>query len=360
MAFLFPRQPTLGAELGTGLGQGLTALAEQKLQQIQQRNMAQKLAKGLEQGYGYSPEQAQAFTQLPPELQKQAFKEQLAGGGDQAYAQALGLAPSSEKEGFSNPMKPLKGKQLTEVAKLNQRERLEAFKQTKAERKEFIDKARAAKQNLGDLNRLEELETQGEGLASAGLVEFLKRADLDIPALQGANAEEFNKLTTNFIKNAKSYYGSRVSNFELESFIKTIPSLTQSPEGRKRVIAQLKNIARLEEAAGKASKKIIKENGGVPPLDLYERVDDVLDKKATKFANKLRKDLARSVPAAQNKLLTAAGAIGGELLNKLKSPGTILGGLAGGYLGGPSGAAKGALTGAGIESALAKLLRGGG
>lgn len=297
MAFLFPQKQSLGGALGTGLGSGLEALANQKLQQIQQRNQQQQLSSALQQ---FLPEQQRGqvagLAALPENLQQIGLKELLAQPGKQAYAQALGLGGQQNPEGKAfNPSQSLPNlteKQATEIAKMQQKERLltakersEAFKATKAERKDFVDKAKAGRQSLEDLNRIEELEK--EGLPSAGYSEFLKRSGLDIPTLQGATGEEFNKITANFIKNAKSYYGARVSNFELESFLKTIPSLSQSPEGRKRVIANLKNIARLEIEGGKAAREIIKNNKNIPPLDLIEQVDERIQKKLINFLRNL-------------------------------------------------------------------------
>jgi len=332
MSVSVTNKPSLGGSFGQAFGSGLQALANQKIQQIQQRNQMGELSKAL-QGQGYSPQEAQSFSQLPPELQKIAFKEKQQLPGRQAYAQALGLGgeQNTQQEGFQNPglLAGLNEKQASEIAKMRQKEahydrkeRAEAFKQTKAERKEFIDKAKAGKQNLQDLNRLEELEK--EGLASPGYTEFLKNSGFDIPTLQGASTEEFNKIAANFIKNARTYFGSRISNFELESFLKTIPNLSQSPEGRKRVISNLKSIARLEVEAGKAAREIIDKHKGIPPLDLMERVEKKLDKKADKLAKKFKEDLAKSVPERQNPLATVAQSLLGSVVG---APGKLLGGI---------------------------------
>lgn len=360
MAFILPKAPTLVENIATGLGSGLEALAQQKLQQIQQRNLSQQLSQilpGQEQ-------KASALSQLPEALQQTALKDLLAVPGREAYAQALGLGEPAQQGAITSPAQ-LSEKQATEIAKLRQKEatatskeRVEAFRQTKAERKELVDKGRAARQTLTDLNRLEELEK--EGLPSPGYEEFLNRSGLNIPALRNSSGEEFKKIAANFTKNARAYFGSRISNFELEKFLETIPALNQSPEGRKRVIANLKNIARLEVEAGKAAREIIKENKGIPPLDLYERVDERIDKKAEKFAKKFKKDLARSVPAAPSKLATAAGATLGELAGAgLRNIGPIAGAGAGYYFGGRPGAALGTLAGGGLQSLLGKLLGGG-
>ena len=131
-----------------------------------------------------------------------------------------------------------KGERL-EREKLN----LERFKHTKDLRDTITNEAKASNGDLRDLERIEELEKEGK-LDTPGYVEFLKRSGLNIPALQNEGSEEFQKITQNFMRNAKQYFGGNISNFEVEQFLKTIPSLSQSPEGRKRVISNMKRIAR--------------------------------------------------------------------------------------------------------------------
>lgn len=60
---LLPARESLGGQLGRNLGEGLTALANVKLQGIQKKNQAHGLI-----ALGYSPEQATQLSQLPEEL----------------------------------------------------------------------------------------------------------------------------------------------------------------------------------------------------------------------------------------------------------------------------------------------------
>lgn len=213
------------------------------------------------------------------------------------------------------------------------------YKMSKDTRKEIVQKAAAARQDLKDLDRLEELQKEGK-LDTPGYIEFLKRSGLDIPALMEPGSEEFQKVSATFMRNAATYLGGRVSNYELEQFMKTIPSLSQSPEGRKRVIANLKYMTRGALEYNNAMKEVIAENGGVPPYDLDEQIDSKVEKKLDKLGEMFKKDLAKPVPAAQNKLVTAlqaslGGAIGtvAPILGK-----TAAGAGVGALVGGPIGA----------------------
>ena len=442
----------LGSGLGTGLGSGLNAIANLKLQQIQQRNQQVQYKNAL-QSAGYSPEESELISLYPPEAQikimqamgpvqqatapqyampqmqqkpaeqvavtapdqlKPALQAQMQQklasmfgqqpaqkpyenllmaaamgkpyspyadlfktlspaqiqqlSGQMAEAAVPKPAPSIvkaaqvpqiplEKEAptsllqrkslrqamatYETPQmklqRELAEKNMSAKEKAQQQRTLEkAYQLTTADRKEIRLAGQTAKRDLNSLERMEELETSGK-LDTPGYVELLKRSGFDIPALMNPEGQEFQKLAMGFIRDAKSAFGARVSNFELENFLKTIPNLSQSPEGRRRVIANLKYIARAKADAYDTMRDIMKENKNVPPLDLMEEVDDRIDKKMNLYAKKFREDLAKPVPAAQNRLVTALGAALGSgaglvtgLLGLPKALGSAIGGGSGG------------------------------
>lgn len=343
------REDKLAASLGTGLADALSGLAQQRAQQVQRRNQAG----ALEALLGLDPQVAQQASYAPESVLKEFTKQHLMAPSREAYASALQslLQPEgqqAEQESLLGEQQPqqlgkapakLKGlteAQATKLAELGlkqkesqKKEVREAFKFNKEEMKEIVSKARAAKTNLQDLARLEELDKEGK-LDTPGYVEFLKRSGFDIPALMNPGSEEYQKITQTFLRDAKTYLGSRISNFELEQFLKTIPSLSQSPEGRKRVVSNLKRINRTALEYNNALKDVIKENKGVPPLDLQSAIEDKVDKKLDKVAEQFKKDLQRPVPAGQNKFITALQAGTGSAIGKA---GSLAKGAAGAYTG---------------------------
>lgn len=395
MAQIFNRPPSIGESIGTGLGTGISSGLQQLLSSKLQEIQNQKGASQLQSIFGFSPEESQFFVSRP-ELLSEYLKR--GGGmaaaqpqqesamaplqelmppeqsGIQALQQQLGINPSQAmaeqaqqqpqqpesqalqqqsgkkptlREVFTQPTaaekRDLKKIEIAERKAKAQEEQFKqkeereakktAFKETKAERKQIIDKARAARQNLHDLNRMEELEKEGK-LDTPGYVEFLKRSGLDIPALLNPGSEEFNKIAANFIRGAKDTFGSRISNFEVEQFLRTLPNLSQSPEGRKRVIANLKYLNRADIEYNEALKDIMAKNKNIPPLDLLEQVDLKVDKKLSKLADKFKEDLAKPVPKGQNKLITALQAGAGSLVG---APGSLISGLGGSAIKGLAG-----------------------
>lgn len=224
----------------------------------------------------------------------------------------------------------------------------EALRETKEIRKDLFAKKKSAQDTIEAIDRFEELEK--EGLPTAGWVEFLKNSGLDIPAIVGAPGEEYNKVAANFVRNAKSVFGSRLTDADLNQFLKTVPSLANSPEGRKRINANLKRVANLDKAAVDSYAKILKENKGIPPLDLDLQLDEALDKKREAIYKQFKKDLEKEVPAGENPLTTALLSGAGKLVGRIPSAlkGAATGAATGSFVGsrgGPIGALGGGILG---------------
>jgi hypothetical protein len=348
-------------------------LAHNKLSQIAQQHETEKHTK-FWKSFGLPDETARAFASAPVEIQKSLLDRlegASIGGTEQGQAQQdqqgfaqQGFAQQgfanepinqqqpvqqqvAQQQGVQQPAEQLEGQVIRQKVgqpitlgpnsaerrhreTLNQQKELAQYKATKEIRHEVAGKATAARQDLKDLDRMEDLSKDNK-LDTPGYVEFLKRSGFDIPALMKPDSEEFIKIQANFLRNAKAYFGSRISNYEAEQFLKTIPSLSQSPEGRKRVIANLKYINRAALEHFNSMKEVIAENKGVPPMDLEEKTFDKTEKKMDALADRFKKDLAKPVPKGQNKLITAIQA--------------GLGDIAGGVGHAIKGAGKGAIAG---------------
>lgn len=335
MAVIIPPQQSIGASIGQGLGGGLggilMGLAENRLTKMNR----EEIARGLEAA-GYNPTDAHALAALPEEDRKliiqqrgqQALitqKQQFQGAQNKSFANAL----SGLIGGQQQPTQIPKGQELLQqppgnfgqaipegltegqtstLAKLglqqqqhrenialkkeqfektaSQREQSEINKETQKFYEETNKKRKAAKVNDQRLGRMETLINEGN-LQNPVLYGALKKVGLDIPALQSANSQEFVKLTTDFLRNAKDVFGSRVTNYDAQAFLKTVPELSQSDEGKKRIIRNMRLLDKGEQLRGQAQDSIIKENGGKRPRNLEslveERVAPELDALAQQF-----------------------------------------------------------------------------
>jgi len=213
-------------------------------------------------------------------------------------------------------------KKLSAEEKRRKEEReFEMYKLSGPQRKELRDNAKRARDDLHDLNRMTKLQEEMQ-LDTPGYVEFLKRSGFDIPALMNPGSQEFNKLRQSFLRNMKTYFGARISNQEMEQFLKGIPDLSQSPEGRKRVLAGMKRIARGAITYNDAYNEVLKENNWKLPLYWEEMVEDKVKPKMNKIAEMFKRDLSRPVPPSHPRLVTALQSAAGSLLG---APGKVLG-----------------------------------
>lgn len=321
----FQRGPSLGELLGSGLGSGLSTglqqLAQQKLGQLQSRYQQQQTMSGL-QALGFNPIEAQQVAMLPKELQSEVIKNYLRGaestGLDQALS-SLGLgqgpvqqAPAMQQPSEAQQQMPqfsllntlsaprLSSKNKLDIAKfqqkqqmINSKDKALAFKETAVTRKDILDSANADRENNMRIDRMAELNKEGK-LSNPLFYSSLKKLGLDIPALLTPESQEFQKLTIDFLKNAKKMFGARISNFEAETFLKSIPSLTQSTEGRARVIHNLKMLYKGSSIRKKAMTDIIKENNGTPPFDLSEQIETRIDPELTAIAAEFKKGFSNA------------------------------------------------------------------
>lgn len=99
--------------------------------------------------------------------------------------------------------------------------------------------------------------------------------------------DEYQKLSSNFIKGAKAIFGSRITDADLEAFMATVPTLNNTPEGRKAIINNMQIINKAADVEFDIMDRIIKENGGHRPQDIELQIErearPILDRLAKEF-----------------------------------------------------------------------------
>jgi len=185
-------------------------------------------------------------------------------------------------------------KMAMEEEKLSLAKQKEINQDTRKYFEETMKAGKASRENEMRLNRMKTLLKKGN-LTNPAFYNILNTIDkgifgfgINLKFLMNPDSQEFEKLSTDFTKNAKDIFGSRVTQSEIQLFLKTIPTLAQTDEGKRRV---LRNWDRLNKA-GKLKKKamldIIEMNGGRRPAGLEalveKKVGPQLDKLAEDFA----------------------------------------------------------------------------
>ncbi len=259
----------LGKALGGGISSGLQLLLQSKLQKMGEREKLAQLQSILG-GSDVGGEDIEVDF-LDSARDQPPFKSQ-----DLTDAQILAV----------NQIDPKMGALLQVQKSAAGKEVASKFKETKEIRKEIINQSKAARENDVRLERMAKLNDSGK-LISPLFNATLQKLGLDIPALKNPDSQEFEKLSNDMFRNIREIFGNRINVIEIQTFLKTIPTLSQSQEGRTRVIRNLKLLNRGAQARIKIMREIMKENEGVPPYDvgeqIEERISSKLDKMATEF-----------------------------------------------------------------------------
>lgn len=177
--------------------------------------------------------------------------------------------------------------------KLSAKEQEIVAKETKPFYDEITKGARAANNNNKRLDRMQELVERGNLVGSAWGSLFdaafngIFGAGIDFHSLLHPDSQEFRKLSNDFLKDAKDTFGSRLTNYDVKTFLATVPTLSQTDAGKLRVIRNLRSFNEAALARKKAMDEVIKENGGRRPANLDtlvdERIAPQLDEMARKF-----------------------------------------------------------------------------
>jgi hypothetical protein len=233
--------------------------------QRQELNPYQSLQKAL--SGGIAPEYDQNDIQGSYNQQQQP-----AAPAPQAQAQQAG-APVSQRRWGETPQMQLAREKETGIQKRNEAIRDERAYLANKKQSEEISKAyQAAMNNNMRLGRLKTLNDKDK-LINPATHSFLKATHLDYPWLMGTDTQEFEEVGNSFLRDARSIFGARITNFELGSFLRLLPTLQNTKEGRSVIIRNMKLYNEAAKSIFNARNDVIKENGGKIPLDMNERID---------------------------------------------------------------------------------------
>ncbi len=148
------------------------------------------------------------------------------------------------------------------------------------------------------LDRIAELKDVPEPL----LYETMQT--LGIPtAIFSAEGEELEKLSNDLTKNIQQFYGSRILQSEFQNFLKSIPTLKNSQEGRERIIENMKmfnNLKRLEYNTARGLELDYESKNKPLPPSFQRIVYDKMKPEAEKFSNEW-KESQKSKIKSKNK-----------------------------------------------------------
>jgi|SRR5690348_5636214 hypothetical protein len=292
---------------------------ESILQQGAGQNVAAAGQPAAQEAAQLAQQQQMSQEPLRPRNPNQALLDSLKKGGlsEQQAFQLGGLAQQKQLR-------------TAEQAKQVRKEERDKQKEINASTQKYydsvLDNGKAAKNNLKRIKRLEELSLNGS-LPPAELYKFVTKIEEGAPnpvygaaagayaggqiggpvgavaggalgaflgplagtvkavlARQYKDTEEFEKLSADFIRDAKGIFGGRITDADLAAFFQSIPTLNQTKEGRLKIMKNMKAFNEAAVAEQDALEEIIKENGGERPSDLRFRVQKRVEEKINKAA----------------------------------------------------------------------------
>lgn len=284
----------IGSALGTGIGSGLTALANQKMQELATRQQQAQQGKfwqelGLPASIGT----------LPPQVQK-GLLDRLEGvnfGGQQGGMQAMQqMQPGQEQvqQGPTIGANPIERRHREQQAlgqkKLDIAERKEAREYLTP----FNEKHLQTEKSIRSNNQLIQLARSGN-LRAGYKQKLLDKLDLG-NFWQPIENELAQKNLARQATNAGSAFNTRrLTNLEVGTYKQSLATLWNTPQGIESV-ARTNNLEfKAEEERYKERIKIIKENNGAIPFDIESQVEDRIQPKLKHYADKAMKIVTNAI-----------------------------------------------------------------
>lgn len=297
MVQVLEKIPSFGERMGAGLGGGFSQGFSEQLQANREakrnKDLWQELGGSKKKELSQNQKEELFVSHLLPQveqmLDRETTIEERTGLWEKMNALPdFGLSQmGDDTENFSDVAQkalmagePEIAKHFMERAKMQQKESL-------AEKKQTFAREQAAEPKLLALeDKLENYEMEGmrfdrlaelfkpeleEKFPPAFLVgAFTKDGELNekAQAALSPEAQEAVKLITDNIKGAKDSFGARVTNFDAATYLKTLPSLLNTAEGRRRVLRDLKLINQLNQQHTQGVLDIMEKAGGASKMSL--------------------------------------------------------------------------------------------
>lgn len=308
-------QGRLGREMGAAFGQGMSQIGE-RIGQQKQAGILSRVLSG-----EASPEEA---AQLSPEYQLKAAtlqqQQRLSQQKAQEKQQIELEKQQREQQEAAILAKQAAGEELTpqEMARLSptslrtligqeramfepEEEKLEA-KRVSELATQIENEYKAYQSEELRLGRMGKLSEKGE-VSTPLMVTALNAMGLPLGVLGNPDTEEYSKLEADFLRDVRNVFpGGRITNFEIQSYMKTVPSLMNSKEGKKAIIRNRRLMNEAKKLRYDAYREILKENKGRKPRNLGNLIEDKIGGRLAAIENEFREGIQNEIERFQQPL----------------------------------------------------------
>jgi hypothetical protein len=152
-----------------------------------------------------------------------------------------------------------------------------------------------------------------EDLVGPTAATFLEHLGIPLGALENPASELYHKLSLDLLKGLPETYGNRILKVEVDNFLKTIPSLMNSPDGRRMIASNMLKLGEMKEvyynAMRREQKKSIDENKPLPKgfqQEVFDQVKPQIDRINNEF---VKMSEIKSVPDGTIPFFSPSGEI---------------------------------------------------
>lgn len=257
---------------------------------------------------------------LMDQFERNAFGTRM---GDTLGRQQVGQEPqqmssAAEAQGFQfPPIDMFEDRNRKERATL----KTQLLKQNNEELKEINKKRQSLDQELARIQAIDRYNESGKlptGLQNLNI--NWTTGDIRYPRLASPEAQAFVKTINDFTVAAKDTFGARVTNFELGAFMRRLPTLANSPEGRRIIIQQMESLTALNKLHNDSLREVY-DHYGVQNID-RATAEQIAERKRQPQEQKLLQQFADASLA--NDIVTAKQSLQpGEMVAKSPVDGRI-------------------------------------
>ena len=284
-------------------------MAQQGLQQQESKNKQERLFEQQEKLQKERLEQQEKLANLKygqkqhQELEKQQQEKEEAEILSK-YARGEKLTPEEQSKLSPKSQRVIIGaeKPIYEPTE----ERLEAERVSKLA-ESIVNDYESAKNEDFRLDRMEKLNKEkGEKKVITPLMaKTMEFFGLPLGILSNPQSEEYAKLEADFVRDVSKVFPGQIRVYEIQAYLRTVPTLMNSPEGREAVIRNRKLMNEAKKVRYDEYKKILKENNGRKPRNLdqliEERTGDKIRKIGQEFTEGMENSLDEKAPTVPMK-----------------------------------------------------------